>query len=281
MADITADPPVGYSGDLMTDSEISYCNNMCQGAYNVQFGTMLDEILTASQDYTIVDTVSDADKNTLNGICEAFHRGTIGTNLQNAAVIVNSMAEYDESEMLTFAINGITGATGTIGASTIAVTVPYGTAVTALVANFVSSAGSTVTISSTEQESGVTANNFTSPVIYRVTSQTGDAHTDYTVTITIAENTEAQLLTFAIGAVSGTIDEENKTVAIEIPFGENPSAQVATFTVSDNAVVTVATVVQESGVTSNDYTNPVTYVVTSEDESTVNEYVVTVTVAAE
>jgi inhibitor of cysteine peptidase len=68
---------------------------------------------------------------------------------------------------------------------TIAVTLPYGTDVTALVAKF-SATGVSVKVGSTNQVSGTTANDFTNPVVYSVTAT--DASTqDYTVTVTLAE----------------------------------------------------------------------------------------------
>ncbi|MFA5080666.1 MAG: hypothetical protein WC472_03540, partial [Candidatus Paceibacterota bacterium] len=60
---------------------------------------------------------------------------------------------------------------------TIAVTVPYGTTVTSLTPTITISADATIS-----PLSGV-AQNFTSPVTYRVTAQ-GGAFQDYTVTVT-------------------------------------------------------------------------------------------------
>jgi hypothetical protein len=81
-------------------------------------------------------------------------------------------------------------ATGTINenAKTIAVTVPYGTNVTALVATFTTT-GSSVKVGSTVQVSGTTANNFTSPVIYTVTAADGST-VSYVVTVTVAGGSE-------------------------------------------------------------------------------------------
>jgi hypothetical protein len=77
-------------------------------------------------------------------------------------------------------------ATGVIteAAHTIAVTVPYGTSVTALVADFTTT-GESVTVGATAQVSGTTANDFTSPVTYRVTAGNGSTQ-DYVVTVTVA-----------------------------------------------------------------------------------------------
>ena len=78
------------------------------------------------------------------------------------------------------------GAAGIIdeAAKTIAVTVPSGTNVTALVATFATT-GTGVKVGVVAQTSGTTANNFTSPVAYTVTA--GDCTTViYTVTVTVS-----------------------------------------------------------------------------------------------
>ena len=280
MADITADPPVGYSGDLLEDSEIELLNNMCAGAYNVQFGDLLDGILTASQTYIDVELVSDDDKNVLNSICEGFRLAGVGTLLQNAAVIVNSMAEYDEANMLTFAIHGVSGATGTIGTNTIAVNVPYNTPLTNLVADFTVSDGAVVTVSGTEQTSGTSTQDYTNPVVFVVTSQTGEATKSYTTTITTLPNTASTLLTYSIGAASGVINDETKAVAVTVPNGTDVSALVATFTTSAQSTVKVGETTQTSASTANNFTSPVVYrVISGAGGDNYTDYTVTVTIA--
>lgn len=69
---------------------------------------------------------------------------------------------------------------------TIAVEVPNGTTVTALVATFTASNYSTVDVSDTAQVSGTTENDFTNPVAYTVTAK-DTSENDYTVTVTVAE----------------------------------------------------------------------------------------------
>lgn len=70
---------------------------------------------------------------------------------------------------------------GVISGQNIAVTMPYGTDVTSLVATFTTS-GASVHVGSTAQTSGSTPNNFTSPVSYVVTAEDGSTAT-YTVTV--------------------------------------------------------------------------------------------------
>jgi uncharacterized delta-60 repeat protein len=82
-----------------------------------------------------------------------------------------------------FSLNGVFGTINETG-KTIAVTMPFGTGVTSMVATFTTT-GASVTVGSTVQTSGTTANNFTSPVTYTVTA--ADATTqDYTVTVTVS-----------------------------------------------------------------------------------------------
>ncbi len=74
------------------------------------------------------------------------------------------------------------------------------------------------------------------------------------------------------------ISQATKTIAVIVPNGTDVTALVATFIVSAKATVKVGETVQESGVTANDFTSPVTYTVVAEDGTTQN-YTVTVTVA--
>lgn len=74
-------------------------------------------------------------------------------------------------------------------------------------------------------------------------------------------------------AVTATVDESAKTIALSVPTGTNVTALVATVEVSADASVSPA-----SG-TAQNFTNPVTYTVTAAD-GTKQAYVVTVTVGA-
>lgn len=71
------------------------------------------------------------------------------------------------------------------GTITHASELPMGTDVTALVPEFTFSNGATVQVNGVDQESGVTANDFTSPVVYSVTSSDMSLTTDYTVTVKV------------------------------------------------------------------------------------------------
>ena len=173
------------------------------------------------------------------------------------------------------------GVSGTINESarTIAVTVPFGTDVTTLVATFTST-GANVKVGTTLQTSSSTANDFTGPVAYIVTAADASTKT-YIVTVTVATNTARAMTAFSFvgySGASGTINEPAKTVAVTVPFGTDVHALVATFN-STGVSIKVGTVVQTSAATTNDFTSPMTYIVTAADASTAS-YIVTVTVAS-
>ena len=93
----------------------------------------------------------------------------------------NGTATVSSAKALTqYSINGNNGV---ISNQNISVTVPNGTDVTNLIATFTTT-GDVVTIGSTNQVSGVTQNDFTSPVTYTVTAADGTTQ-NYIVTVIV------------------------------------------------------------------------------------------------
>ncbi|MEQ1532420.1 MAG: ice-binding family protein [Sideroxydans sp.] len=168
----------------------------------------------------------------------------------------------------------LAGVTGTITGSSIAVTMPHGTNVTALIATFTTT-GANLKVGTSTQSSGTTTNNFTAPVIYTVTAEDGTTAT-YTVSVNVSVSSANAMTTYSLAGISGTINKTAKTIAVTLPFGSS-TTQVATFT-STGMSVKVGTVMQVSGITANDFTAPVAYIVTSADGTPVT-YTVTVNVA--
>jgi hypothetical protein len=73
---------------------------------------------------------------------------------------------------------------------------------------------------------------------------------------------------FAISnpAATGTIDQDNKTISLALPSGTALTNLVATFT-APGATVKIGSITQISGSTANDFTNPVTYTLSTADGS--------------
>lgn len=86
----------------------------------------------------------------------------------------------------------------------------------------------------------------------------------------------AQFLSFSINGLDGVIVDTN--ISVVLPSGTDISSLVATFTIK-GVSVKVNDVEQQSGITINNYSAPVEYVVYSENGTSV-KYTITVTVAS-
>ena len=157
----------------------------------------------------------------------------------------------------------------TEGSHTIALTIPFGTAVTALVPTI------TITGSSVSPNTGV-AHDFTTPQTYTVTAADNSTQA-YVVTVTVAANTAKAITAFNFSALSpavtGVVTEGSHTIALTVPFGTAVTALVPTITITGSSVS------PNTGV-AHDFTTPQTYTVTAADAST-QIYAVTVNVAAQ
>ena len=183
-------------------------------------------------------------------------------------------------EMLSFTLEDFTPTiAGVINDSSIVVTVPGNTDLTQLVATFTNSALSTVKIGDTQQISGVTANNFTQPVIYTLIAEDGSTK-DYTVEARLDQTAQLssakEMTSFSFEGlsppVSGLISTDS--IILFVPENTDVSSLVATFAHSEGARIRVGLVGQESGISINNFTNPVTYTVIAEDRSSHNYAVV-------
>jgi hypothetical protein len=164
--------------------------------------------------------------------------------------------------------------TGLISDRTITLEVPSGTDVTALVAEFVTNSGN-VQVNGAKQVSGVTSNDFSIPVTYRVFSPAGTENV-YTVKVNVAPNTVRKITAYSLKGVAGTIDESTGAITVSLPPKSDTTSLKAAFSYI-GASITARGEEQVSGTTANDFTNPVTYRVTSESGSD-RTYTVTVTV---
>ena len=276
---ITSYSFAGYTGAAGTINETAKTI-----VVTVPFGTQLTALVatfattgTVVKVGTTVQTSAATPNNFTTPVAYIVTAGDASTATYTVTVTI---ASNSAKAITAYSFAGYTGAGGTINetAKTIAVTVPFGTPLTALVATFTTT-GTGVKVGTTVQTSAATPNDFTSPVVYTVTA--GDASTvNYTVTVTVAQNTAKAITAYSFAlyaGATGTINETAKTIAVIVPYGTPLTALVATFTTTGTGVK-VGTTVQTSTATPNDFTSPVVYTVTAGDASTVN-YTVTVTVS--
>ena len=173
-----------------------------------------------------------------------------GFSVTAGQVTVGTPPSPTAAEITAYSLPGEVGsAVINSGAGTIAVTVPNGTNVNSMIATFAASANRTsIKVGSTDQVSGVTANNFTSPVVYRVTAQDGSTFKDWTVTVTI----QPASTNSGSSTVNGTL--ATASISISVPT----SIQLGTFKAgwnvanwaSQGPVGTVTVTPGTSGVTS-------------------------------
>ncbi|SOC16591.1 cadherin domain-containing protein [Ureibacillus xyleni] len=97
-----------------------------------------------------------------------------------------------------------------------------------------------------------------------------------TASIEVTKSSEANILTFSIPEELKPATIDNGTIVVFVAGSQNVTNLTPTFTVSDDVQsVKVGAMDQVSGTTANDFSNPVTYVVTAEDGTTKN-WIVTV-----
>jgi Ice-binding-like len=201
---------------------------------------------------------------------------TAADNSTATYAVTVTVAATTAKSITAFSLDNVAG-TINEATKTIGVILPSDTSVAGLIATFTTT-GSSVTVGGVAQVSDATSNNFTNPVAYVVTAADNSTAT-YTVTATVVPATSKAMTSFSLAGVTGTINEAAKTIGLVMPSGTAVSGLIATFTTTGSSVA-INGVAQVSGATSNNFTNPVAYVVTAADNSTAT-YTVTVTVAAD
>ncbi|MDR2292548.1 MAG: DUF5018 domain-containing protein, partial [Prevotellaceae bacterium] len=124
-----------------------------------------------------------------------------------------------------------------------------------------------------------------SQLYYIALNPVADTANNATSLQSVTFTTEAQLSSAAdliaytiANQISSNINSANKTVNVVMPAGSDVTNLTATFTISEGATITVSGTPQVSGTTANDFTNPVTYTIVSQDGNTTNNWTVTVSV---
>jgi hypothetical protein len=148
----------------------------------------------------------------------------------------------------------------------------YGIDVSNLIADFTVSPGAALYIDGVEQvNSKAVVSDYTSSFLVTVVSENKLSETNYTVTLD-AKNPDANIVDYSVADQVGAsvIDPVLKTVKIFVANNANLSALVPVFQTSDFATVRIGTYLQNSGVTSLNYTSPIVYNVTAQNGTIAN-----------
>jgi Secretion system C-terminal sorting domain/SprB repeat/Periplasmic copper-binding protein (NosD)/Ig-like domain CHU_C associated len=198
-------------------------------------------------------------------VTKATNRNNSRSNVGSVSTKANSEKEFLSYGFINLDVDGTIDNT----IHTINFTVPEATDITNLIAEFTYSTGATVKIGDLVQESGVTSNDFTSPVVYSIEAEDGSIQ-NWTVTVTVTQplSSENDFLFYAFDqSITTLIDTSNHTVTSEVYANTDLSSLTANFVSSQNSVVMINDSIQESGITANNFTVPVTYTIMAEDSS--------------
>ncbi|MBU2997458.1 DUF5018 domain-containing protein [Cellulophaga baltica] len=253
----------------VTSPTLSTTNSITQFTIDGVEGTITDTdialTLPAGTDVsaltpTIVhtgETISPA-----SGVAQDFTDPVIYTvtaedsSTQEYTVTVTSPTLSTTNSITQFTIHGVDG---TITGTDIALTLPAGTDVSALTPTIVHT-GETISPASG------TAQDFTDTVVYSVTAKDSSTQ-EYTVTVTSPTlNTTNSITQFTIDEVEGTITDTD--IALTLPAGTDVSSLTPTIVHTGETISPASDVAQ-------DFSNPVVYTVTAEDNS-IQEYTITV-----
>jgi hypothetical protein len=186
-------------------------------------------------------------------------------------IVTVTVAPSNAKSIVSYSFEGYDAYPGVINenAGTISVTLPAGASLDSLIAAFMTT-GVSVKVDGIEQESGVTENDFfISSVMYLVTAADGSTKS-YLVTVEVELNSAKSITAFSFqgyGQNPGVIDEIAGMIRVKLPFGSTDNSLIAEFTTTGASVI-VEEIEQESGITANDFSNLVEYLVTAEDGST-------------
>jgi len=266
MSSATSGSTICYTTDGVT-------NPSCDNAGNCQVGTTYNTSVPVTLGANQIVTT------TLKAI--ACKTGYVSSNVNTGSYTIQS-PQSTISDILSFSINHATGtSTGLIDYNngTVDVIVPFGTNVTNLVANFTLSTGATAMIFGISQTSGLTTNDFSVPVFYDIYSADGLTMSSYMVSVFFTPDPSLKdFLNFSYNQVNvGIIDTLNKSIDLLVPFGTNIASMVVEFTLSQGASASISVTPQISGITVNDFSQPLIYTVMAMDGTTIN-YTIRVTI---
>ncbi|MCR9251852.1 MAG: PA14 domain-containing protein [bacterium] len=245
--------------------------NDLSGAFPVELTTSGTLTLVGFDNTNICEPFSSSQYNTWkdNVIATGFFSGT-------------DITCATDTEITTFAFLEDTASADFTNAPTISFLINESTDERFLTAEYTLSNGASVLVSDVLQESGVTVNDFTDDVIYRVVAEDGVTTQDWTINVNRPVNNEAEMVQFSLPQQNGDaiFSTTEDVVDIEVVYATDRTNLVPEFVLSPGATSTVNDVSQESAATEVDFSSgSATYVVTSEDLAVVKNWTVNVSVA--
>lgn len=184
--------------------------------------------------------------------------------------VVSNNAVSNAAEITAFSLPNQMGiATINSAAGTISVNVPLGTNLTSVTPSVLN-----ISASATINPTATTARDFSSPATYIVTAQDGTTSKTWTITVNTVASTEKEITAFQLSPSqigSSVINSAAGTIAVSMPIG----SVLTNLTPTTLTISPLATVNPTPSV-SRDFSTPVVYTVTAQDNST-KTWTITVT----
>jgi photosystem II stability/assembly factor-like uncharacterized protein len=250
------------------------------------FGSKIDSL-------TAIFNISERAKAFLNGIEQISGSGTVNFGQKIVYKIVAEdtsifklyevnvrFGKSKACDLLSFsiknpAVTGIISQEGVGGK--VKLRMPFRTDISNLISVFSVSDSAKVILINKPQISGITANDFSKPLYYKVLAEDTGIFKVYEVSVEIEPNSEAELLTYSI------VKPFTTSTITPTSFGgyvtvSNPSFDVknlvAQFTLSDSASAYIKGIRQNSTVTTNDFTDTVELQVLAQDKIHTKRYLI-------
>lgn len=176
--------------------------------------------------------------------------------------VVSNNAVSNAAEITAFGLpNQMGNATINSAAGTISVNVPLGTNLTSVTPSVLS-----ISASATINPTATTARDFSSPAVYIVTAQDGTTTKTWTITVNTIASTEKEITAFQLSPTqigNSVINSAAGTIAVSMPIG----SVLTNLTPTTLTISPLATVNPTPSV-ARDFSSPVVYTVTAQDNST-------------
>ena len=171
------------------------------------------------------------------------------------------------SEIHSFYIPGQISSVVNPSDSTISVILPYGYSRNNLIPSFSLSPGAYAKCYGSLQTSGISHNDFSNPVIYRVFAENRNIVKNWTVNVRNAQNSACQFESFTITGFTKnvSIDKNTKTVNVKVVSDADLKNMSVRFKLSDGASAWIGSNEQISNIGTVNFSSPVTYKIIAED----------------
>jgi hypothetical protein len=162
--------------------------------------------------------------------------------------------------------------------STITIEMPDNYNLTSLLPVFKLSPGAYARVSNKIQESGITVNNFTNPVIYSVYAENRDIRRDWIIKTISKKSSSCDIESFEIPGLTRSviINSLTKTIILDLAEGSILSSLPVQFKLSDGARAWIDNVEQFSNTGFVDFTKNVKYEVIAQDGVTSSTWTITI-----